>query len=114
MKATPVSRMRDQVTVQSPVRTQDSYGQAVITGWTDVATVWANVEPIAGRETFYGGAVRADVTHGVLMRYYAGLLPSWRLAWSNLGTTKYLNVESALDVESRGREHALQCKEVVQ
>ncbi|HCZ15773.1 MAG TPA: head-tail adaptor, partial [Candidatus Accumulibacter sp.] len=41
--------LRKRITLQQQSLSVDSYGQQVIT-WTDVATVWASLEPSVGRE----------------------------------------------------------------
>ena len=42
-------RMRDRVVIQTKSATRDAYGAEVIT-WSTLATVWASVESIGGRE----------------------------------------------------------------
>jgi SPP1 family predicted phage head-tail adaptor len=101
--------MRDQVVIQSRTIAQDGYGAPVPT-WSDVGDpVWANVEPLTGREAWQAQQVRPDLTHRVTMRFYSGLTTKHRL---KIGS-RILNIESAVDVESRGREHVLMCKEEV-
>lgn len=39
------------VTIKSRVETQNSFGEAVIS-YTNLATVWAEVNPLSGREVF--------------------------------------------------------------
>lgn len=53
---------------QSP--SVDSYGQQVIT-WTDVATVWASIEPSVGRELMVAQAVSLDQPTTITIRWQA-------------------------------------------
>ena len=108
MNEVPLSRMRDRVTIQDRTITQDSFGQGTPT-WFDLATVWAFVEPLSGREAWQAQMVRPDVTHQITMRAYPGLHPRMRL---KLGTRTF-NIESVIDVENRGRQHTCVCKELL-
>jgi len=56
------------VVLQSPNPTQDSYGQEV-TGWSTVATVWAAVEPINGREYLAAQQLNAETKVRIRLRY---------------------------------------------
>ena len=71
------------VTVQRRQATTDSYGQESGT-WVDIATVWANVKPIGGREKLRAMAYESTLTHTVMVRYRADFLPAieadaWRI-----------------------------------
>jgi SPP1 family predicted phage head-tail adaptor len=72
--------LTERVTLQSRSTAQDAYGQATIT-WTDVATVWARVRPVSGREFFAAAQVQQEQTVKVLVRYRTDVLPTWRLVW---------------------------------
>lgn len=48
--------LRKRITIQQQSPSVDSYGQQVST-WTDVATVWASIEPSVGRELMAAQAV---------------------------------------------------------
>ena len=45
----PAGRLKDRVTIHSRSVTRDAYCAEVIT-WATLATVWASVESISGRE----------------------------------------------------------------
>ena len=55
------------VTLQAPGTTQDELGQP-ITGWTDVATVWASVRHVSGLEAIKSGADVSVVKVSVRIR----------------------------------------------
>ena len=67
-------KLRHRVTLQEDqaAGTQDSYGQEV-EDWQDVATVWAAVEPLQGREFLGGKQLVAEVTTRIRIRYFSGL-----------------------------------------
>jgi len=66
------------VTIQSPVTGQNAYGEP-LTGWTDVATVWASLTDLSGREFLAAQATQATVTTKVLIRYRAGIVAAMRV-----------------------------------
>jgi SPP1 family predicted phage head-tail adaptor len=48
--------LRKRITLQQQSSSVDTYGQQIST-WTDVATVWASIEPSVGRELMAAQAV---------------------------------------------------------
>lgn len=74
--------MRHRVKLQQYTHTVDAYG-GVVEGWTDVATVWASIEPVGGKTFFEARQAQSEVTHRVRIRYsgdVAGVQAAgWRL-----------------------------------
>lgn len=68
------------VTLQSRSVVQDAHGQDTIT-WVDVATVWAQVQALRGREFFAAAQVQQEQSLKVRIRYRTGVLTTWRLVW---------------------------------
>lgn len=66
------NRLNKRVTIKQLTTTTDEYGQPVDT-WTDVATVWAAIEPLRGREYFAAMAEQVDVTTRIRIRYRDGI-----------------------------------------
>ena len=74
-------RFNRRVTLQSPAGSRDAVGERVTT-WTDVATVWAAVEPLSTRETFAAAQAQSEATHRITVRYSAttaAIGPEWRV-----------------------------------
>lgn len=71
--------MRHRVTIEEPVRVGDEGGGAVI-AWQPIATVWAEIQPKAGREVFESDQQGGRVTHDVRMRYRHGVTAKMRIA----------------------------------
>ncbi len=46
----------------------DSFGAPEYT-WTDVATVWANVQPLSGKKLENAKRVASEVSHEIVIRY---------------------------------------------
>lgn len=100
--------LRHRVTIQQKTFSRDSYGGETIT-WTDVATVWAAVEPISGREYFTAQQTQAEVTTRIRIRHRAGITPVMRVLWG----TRLYDIISVIEVKERNREIHLMCQEVV-
>lgn len=80
------------VTIQAPSEgAQNEYGEPV-EPWADVATVWASVSPLNGKELTFARQRQANVTHEVRMRYRSDLTitPANRLKMGN----RVLHIES--------------------
>ncbi|WP_313319585.1 phage head closure protein [Stenotrophomonas sp.] len=70
--------LRHRVLIQQHVTTRDDDGVAH-TAWTDVATVWASVEPLSAREFIQSGQTQAAITARITIRYRADLQASMRI-----------------------------------
>lgn len=104
-------RLRQRVTIQEPTETQDSYGEPVAT-WSDLATVWAAIDPLSGRETFGGEQYQARLTHRVTMRYRSDLQVSAKMRIKH-GASRYLQVQTVSEPGGNHREWRLLCSEVL-
>ena len=79
-----IGKLRDLVTVEKPGTTLDDFGQVTAASWTTVATVWANLMPVGGRESVRAGAVGSTLSMTILVRYQDDLMPpqttdAWRI-----------------------------------
>ena len=100
--------LRHRVTIQEKQVTKNSYGEEVIT-WQDVATVWAAVEPLRGREFLEAQRAGAEVTTRIRIRHRDGIRPEMRVV---RGSQIY-DIEAVINVGGRGRELHLMCKELL-
>jgi SPP1 family predicted phage head-tail adaptor len=73
-------KLDQRITLQAPSASVDSLGQRVET-WGAVVAVWANVEPLRGREFVAAGAINSEAQVKVRMRYRAGVTPAMRVLW---------------------------------
>lgn len=101
-------QLRQRVTIQEKSVTRNSYGEEVIT-WSDVATVWASVEPLSGREFLDAQRAGAEVTTRIRIRYRSGIAPEMRVTYGD----HVYDIKAVIDVEERHREIQLMCREVV-
>ena len=95
-------RLRYRITIQQQSAAQNGFGEPVRT-WTDVATLWADIQPLTGKELFSAQANQNPVTSKIITRYRTGILPSMRILQ---GGTEY-NIEAVLP--QNGRELHLLC-----
>lgn len=77
MRRMGAGRLDQRVTLQEPTNTRDAQG-SVSTTWADVATVWAAVEDLAGREYFAAAETQAEVSSRIIIRTRDGVAPTMR------------------------------------
>mgnify|MGYP001219757464 FL=1 len=100
-------RLNRRCTLQAPGTTQDELGQP-IPGWTDVATLWADIRMKSGLESIKAGAPVSVVQASIRVRYRAGITAGMRVV-HNL--TNY-NI-TAVQPDVGGREFVDLVAEVV-
>lgn len=93
------------VTLERFTSTTDDWG-GVVEAWAPLATVWAAVEPLVGREYLAAAALVAEVTARVRMRYRPGITSQDRVIHEG----KTYGIVSVVDVRSGNRELVLMCK----
>lgn len=102
-----IGNLRERVTIQYKVVVKDSFGAETIT-WTELATVWASVEPLAGREFIEGRQEYAEVSTRIRIRQRSGIAPEMRVVH---GSNVY-NILAVIHLETRYREMHLMCREI--
>ncbi len=75
-----------------------------------LATVWASVEPMSGREFIEAMKVQADVTVRIRIRYRSDVSPEMRVIH---GTHTY-EIDAVLDQKGERKEMYLMCHEVLE
>lgn len=89
--------LSERITIEQASTSQDAVGQAV-NSWSTVATVWAGVNPLSGREFFAAGATQSQETIVFRIRYMAGLTSAMRVSWQGNAypmTAPPVNVDGA-------------------
>lgn len=76
-------QLDQRVTLQSRSSTQDAHGQDTIT-WVDIATVWAQVQSLRGREFFAAAQVQQEQSIKVRVRYRTDVTQTCRLVWNGV------------------------------
>lgn len=91
-------RLRHRIVIQQPAVTRDAAG-AVGTSWTDLAEVWAECLPLAGRELLAVQAKGSKATWRILIRWRADVSTSQRA----LHDGRLLSFTSVLDLQGEKR-----------
>ena len=97
-------RMGERVTLQARAGTQNALGEAV-GAWSDVATVWAEVAPLRGREYFASGQMQSVVEVKVTIRRRADVVPTMRVVHKGVPH----EIVSVIDPFSGGEMLELMC-----
>lgn len=100
-------RLNQRIAFQRRTESLDGYGEDRGT-WSALATVWAGVEPVSGREYFASQQTQSDVTTKIVCRYsseVSGVTVKDRI----LHGTAYYDIRSIIDVNSRGKELQFMC-----
>lgn len=101
-----VNRLNKRMTLQRLDKVPDEYGQPIDT-WVDVATVWAAVEPLRGREYIATMSEHAEVTTRIRIRYRDDIDRTMRVKY---GETEF-EILHIIHPEFNRRELQLMCKE---
>ena len=100
-------RLNRRCQLQSPSQSVDELGQP-IPGWTDVATLWADIRLKSGLEAIKAGAPVSTVQASIRIRYRAGINAGMRVV-HNLQVYEILAVQPDVG----GREYVdLVCQAV--
>ncbi len=68
MSIVDAGMLRRRVRLQRPETVKDALG-APGRQWVDVATVWADVQPLSGREAVIASRISAEISHQITVRY---------------------------------------------
>lgn len=101
-------RLRHRVTIQEFVKLSEDGIGGSINEWINVATVWARVIPLNGRELVIAQQIMPETTHRVEMRYKGGLNSKMRL----LHRGRVLDNISIKNIDELNKEIHLLCREV--
>lgn len=107
--STDAGKLRHRITLQFQTETQDPETGVLTHGWSDMATIWAAVEPLSAREFVASQATQARVTVRITVRYREDIVPTLRI----IHRDKIYNIEGVLPDRVSGREYlTLPCSEV--
>lgn len=68
MSAISAGQLSHRVRIEQPTTVKDALGAPTQT-WADVATIWADIAPISGREARIADRIAAEVSHQITVRY---------------------------------------------
>lgn len=76
--------------------------------WKDVATVWAQISPVSGRE-YFTQVRETTVSHKIYCRYRKKITPQMRIKYGN----RIFRIISVLNWEERNQGLTIMCEELV-
>ena len=94
-------RLRHRVTIQEPVKSQDPETGAVINGWRDVVTTWAEITDLSAREFIAAQAVNSSITTRIVIRFRRGVTSRNRIVHQGV----IYNIAGALADNKSGKEY---------
>lgn len=97
--------MTHRVTLQSPGTGGDGLDTALET-WTDVATVWAQVQPLRGKEYTEARSLGSEAEVRIRIWYRADVTSAWRVLWRGV---PHVLVAPPIDVAGQARALELMC-----
>jgi len=105
----PAGKYRHRVTLQQATEPQDSYGQPQ-QNWSDVATIWASVGPLVGKEGHSSEANQtlAQNTTLIKTRYKGELTTKMRALFKE----QAFNITSIQNISGRSKEFHLYCQRI--
>jgi len=100
------AKLRHRIALRSMQVTKSATGANIATP-VEIASVWAAIEPVGGREAFRSGRETADLTHDVTIRYRAEVTAANQV----LHGERVFDVMRVIDVLERHRWMRLECRE---
>lgn len=100
--------IRHRVDIQAHGETRAENGEVIAT-WTSIATVWASVEPLSGRELWQAQQVQSEATIRVRLRYFSGVTTKHRLKFGE----RLLDIKAVINPAERNAELECLCTESV-
>jgi len=103
-----IGSMRHAITFQNQGTARDA-GGGISSGFSTLATVYANVKPTTGREVYKQGKVVGIVSHEITVRYREDITNATRISFDN----KLFNIRGIINIDQRDRYLKLLCEEGV-
>lgn len=98
--------LKSRVAIQAASRTSDGQG-GFEEGWTEGASIWAQITPLSGFERMRAMQLAAPVTHRILIRYRVGLTTKDRIRYGS----RTFDIKEVIDVDNRHAWMQLLCVE---
>lgn len=102
--------LNKRITIQQLTDERDETG-GVVNTWTEVCKAWASIEPLKGAEFLSAKEVDAQVTTRIRMRQRKDvtITSDMRVVYGS----RIFEIDSVIDVYTRGRELQLMSRELV-
>ena len=103
-----IGKLKHRVILQRKEITEDELKQQTET-WVDFAYVWAEVQPLSGREYFAAKQENAEVTTRITIRHLKDVKPDMRVLFNE----KVYEILSVINPYERNVSLVLMCREMV-
>ena len=101
MNPISASMLTRRIKVQSPTLLKDSVG-APCKAWTDLKTVWADIQPLSGKEAVIANRLSSEITHQITIRHQEIFDNPQQVAQMRvLYKSRIFNIHSALNEEEK-------------
>lgn len=77
--------------------------------WKDIATTWANINPISGKEYYSAETINSDLTHKIRLRYRKGITPDMRVIYND----RIFYIISVINEYEKNTMLQLMCRELI-
>jgi SPP1 family predicted phage head-tail adaptor len=99
------------VTIQALTETSDGTG-GQDRAWSDIATVYASIEPGSGREFMAAQQVQPELSHIVRIHFRTGLTSKHKLKYAPNGVARSFSIHAVIDPHEENEQLVLLCAEV--
>ena len=106
MRTLKAGHLDKRVEIQANTPAANDYGE-MVASWATVATVWAAIEPLTGREVLQTQQVQAESSVRIRIRYYSGLTAAHRIKYGS----RIFEINSVSNKFERGEHMELMCRE---
>lgn len=103
-----LGKFRHFITLQGQGTSRDT-GGGISSGFSTIASVYANVVPKSGKEVYKQGKLIGSVTHEITIRHRTDITNASRISFNN----KLFNIRSIVNIDERDRYLKLMCEEGV-
>ena len=98
-----IGTLRKRLLLQSRSTAQDSSGGQSVT-WSDVDTVWGEIQPLTGHKLMTAQAVHSEVTHEVVVRWRPDLAnPQTVAAMRIMHAGRPFNIRASMNEDESNR-----------
>ncbi len=101
-------KLDKKIYIQVRTEDQDTFGEPN-TIWATVATTYANIKPLVGKEFFAAQQDKSQISHDVTIRYLRGIKPKMRVSYID----RLFEIHAVIDFEEKREWLFLKCREVV-
>lgn len=101
-------QLKNRITIQQQIKTANAIDEDEIS-WTTFATVWADIQPDSGHQTYQAKQLNAEAQGRIKIRYRPNIDPTMRVLYGS----RIFQILSVIQPQESKRELHLIYKEVL-